>query len=51
LISTYLQQIPIEAEGLDQAPIVRRLTGLLSQDVSREDYRPHLEEKYGDQSS
>ena len=51
LISTYLQQIPIEAEGLDQAPIVRRLTGLLSQDVSIGDYRHHLEEKYGDQSS
>ena len=51
LISTYLQQIPIEVEGLDQAPIVRRLTGLLSQEVSIGDYRQHLEEKYGDQYS
>jgi hypothetical protein len=51
LISTYLQQIPIEVEGLDQAPIVRRLTGLLSQDVSIGDYRHHMEEKYGDQYS
>ena len=49
LISTYLQHIPIESEVLDKAPIVRRLTGLLSPDVSIGDYRQHLEEKYGGQ--
>jgi len=47
LISTYLQQIPTETNELDHAPIVRRLTGLLSSTVSTEDYKKHLEEKYG----
>ena len=48
LISAYLLQIPTEFEVLDHAPVVRRLTGLLSPDVAIEDYRKHLEEKYGD---
>lgn len=47
LISTYLQHIPAELEPLEQAPLVRQLTGLLSTDVSVEDYKKHLEEKYG----
>ncbi len=47
LISAYLQHIPTESEVLDHAPVVRRLTGLLSSDVSIDDYRKHLEEKYG----
>jgi len=48
LISTYLEQFPTgSAEILDRAPIVRRLTGLLSPEVSVEDYRQHLAEKYG----
>ena len=47
LISIYLQNIPSEYEGLKQAPVVQRLTGLLSQNVSTEDYKKHLEEKYG----
>ena len=47
LISAYLQQIPVESEVLDDAPVVRRLTGLLSPSVSPEDYKKHLEEKYG----
>jgi hypothetical protein len=42
LISAYLQQIPYESEVLDHAPIVRRLTGLLSPD----DYKKHLKDKY-----
>ena len=46
LIEAYLQNIP--AQGLlDDAPIVRRLSGSLSLDVSIEDYHRHLEEKYG----
>lgn len=48
LISVYLKHIPSESEVLDQAPVVRRLTGLLSPDVSIEDYKKHLEDKYGD---
>jgi hypothetical protein len=47
LISAYLQRIPTESELLDSAPVVRRLTGLLSADVSVDDYKKHLEEKYG----
>jgi hypothetical protein len=46
LISAYLQHIPSENEILSHAPIVRRLTGLLSNDVTVEDYKKHLEEKY-----
>jgi hypothetical protein len=47
LISAYLQHIPSESEVLDHAPVVRRLTGLLSPDVSTDDYKQHLEDKYG----
>jgi hypothetical protein len=46
LIEAYLLNIP--AQGLlEDAPIVRRLSGSLSQDVSIEDYHKHLDEKYG----
>jgi hypothetical protein len=47
LISAYLQQIPSEVALLDHAPVVRSLTGLLSSDVSVDDYKKHLDEKYG----
>jgi hypothetical protein len=47
LISAYLQQIPSDSKILDNAPVVRRLTGLLSLDVSPDDYKKHLEDKYG----
>ena len=47
LISTYLQQIPDSAIGLEDAPIVRRLSGSISPDVTVEDYKKHLDEKYG----
>ena len=46
LISAYLQRIPDERESLDYT-VVRKLTGMLSRDVSMEDYKKHLEEKYG----
>ena len=46
LIETYLRRIPTQ-EPLDDAPIVRRLSGILPKDVSIQDYREHLEEKYG----
>ena len=48
LISTFLEHIPAEPDVLEQAPVVRRLTGLLSQTMSAEDYKKHLEEKYGE---
>jgi len=45
LIEAYFQNIP--AQGLlENAPIVRRLSGILSPEISKEDYRKHLEEKY-----
>lgn len=47
LISAFLGHIPAEIEPLEQAPIVRQLTGLLSSNLSPEDYKKHLEEKYG----
>jgi len=39
--------IPAPLSALENAPIVRRLSGTLSQDVSVEDYKQHLAEKYG----
>jgi hypothetical protein len=45
LIEAYLRHIPAQ-EPLDNAPIVRRLSGTLSQDISVQDYKKHLEEKY-----
>jgi hypothetical protein len=47
LISTYLEQLPTSSsEILDRAPIVRRLTGLLSPDLSAADSKEHLKQKY-----
>jgi hypothetical protein len=48
LISTFLEHIPSESNVLEHAPVVRRLTGLLSPTISTEDYKKHLEEKYGE---
>jgi hypothetical protein len=47
LISAYLQQIPEPGSELANAPIVRRLSGSIAPDVSVEDYKKHLDEKYG----
>ena len=47
MIVAYLQQIPADDEVLAHAHAVRRLTGLLSPSLSRDDYRMHLQEKYG----
>jgi len=46
LIDTYLRHIPAQAP-FDSAPIVRRLSGTISKNVSLQDYKKHLEEKYG----
>ena len=45
LIEAYLRRIPAQGP-LDNAPIVRRLSGMLSQGVTLQDYKNHLEEKY-----
>jgi hypothetical protein len=47
LISAYLQQISTQGSELEQAPIVRRLTGSLSAGISIDDYKKYLDEKYG----
>lgn len=46
LIEAYLRRIPSQ-QPLENAPIVRRLSGTLPPDVTLQDYRQHLEEKYG----
>ena len=48
LISTYLEQIPTGSDILDHAPVVRRITGLLSPEITLQEYKKHLEEKYGE---
>ncbi|MBN1450708.1 MAG: hypothetical protein JW963_06805 [Anaerolineales bacterium] len=46
LIEAYLRRIPAQ-EPFEDAPIVRRLSGTLSQDVTIQDHKEHLAEKYG----
>jgi hypothetical protein len=46
LIEAYLRRIPAQAP-LENAPIVRWLSGRLSQKASIRDYKEHLEEKFG----
>ncbi|GAB4528831.1 MAG: hypothetical protein Kow0063_05360 [Anaerolineae bacterium] len=50
LVSEYLRRLAAEKDPLSDAPIVQRLSGVLSQDVSVEDYREYLELKYGRQA-
>jgi replication fork clamp-binding protein CrfC len=50
LVSEYLRQLSTQDDPLADAPIVRRLSGTLSQDASVEDYYKYLEEKYGGQT-
>ena len=47
LINEYLYHIPVPISVLENAQIVRRLSGTLSKNVSIADYKKHLEEKYG----
>ena len=47
LISEYLRQLTTQSDPLPNAPIVQRLSGTLSQDVSLQDYEAYLEEKSG----
>ena len=46
LIEAYLRRIPPQ-EPLDDAPIVRQLSGILPENVTVQNYHIHLEEKYG----
>jgi hypothetical protein len=46
LIETYLRHIPAK-QPLENAPTVRWLTGKLSPNMTVQDHKKHLEEKYG----
>jgi hypothetical protein len=46
LIESYLSSIAAHP-SLEDAPIVRRLSGALSPGVTIQDYKDHLDEKYG----
>jgi len=45
LIEAYLRRIPA-GQSLENAPIVRRLSGSLTPDVNVQDYKKHLDDKY-----
>lgn len=45
LIDIYLRRIPSQGSLVD-APIVKRLSGTISEKVSVQDYMDHLEDKY-----
>lgn len=45
LIEAYFRRIPVR-QPMENAPIVRRLSGRLSPDVTIRDYKTHLEEKH-----
>jgi hypothetical protein len=51
LVSEYFRQLGAEDHLLTDAPIVRRLSGILTQEAMIEDYHQYLEEKYGGQAS
>jgi hypothetical protein len=46
LIDSFLKQIPVQG-SLKEAPTVRYLTGVLSPNASKDEYKAHLDEKYG----
>ncbi|MBE0684953.1 MAG: hypothetical protein IH585_03030 [Anaerolineaceae bacterium] len=49
LIESFLKNIPSQFP-LENAPIVRRLSGSFPKNLSIQDYRDHLEDKYGKQT-
>jgi len=46
LIEAYLRNIPNQI-NLEEAAIVRRLSGILPSDINVQDYKDHLDKKYG----
>ena len=50
LVAGYLRQLQSKDDPLAGAPVVRRLSGILQQEASVEEYHLHLEEKYGRQA-
>jgi hypothetical protein len=49
LVSEYLRRLTNQSDPLDDAPIVKRLSGILTENVSVEDYKKYIDEKYGNQ--
>jgi hypothetical protein len=49
LISEYLRRLSLEAGSHEDAPVVQRLSGILSRDVDLADYHHYIEGKYGNQ--
>jgi hypothetical protein len=47
LVSDFLRELIAARQPLAGAPVVRRLSGTLSPEVSLEDYQTYLKEKYG----
>lgn len=47
LITSYLDHLAMKDDVLASSPIVRRLSGSLSREVSVDDYHRYLEDKYG----
>jgi hypothetical protein len=50
LVTEYFRCLGAANEPLTDAPIVRRLSGILAPEASVEDYHQHLEDKYGGQA-
>ena len=48
LVENYLKSLAIEQnDPLIQTPILQRLTGILPENISSDEYHQHLDEKYG----
>jgi hypothetical protein len=47
LVVTHLEHLRREGDPLAEAPVTRRLAGALPPDASPQEYRDHLERKYG----
>jgi hypothetical protein len=50
LVTEYFRHLGAGNEPLKDAPIVRRLSGILAQEASVEDYHQFLEDKYAEQA-
>lgn len=48
LVTEYLCRLGTHDDGLADAPVVRRLSGVDSRDVGAEEHREHLWRRYGD---
>ena len=46
LVTSHLERLGAEDERLGDAPMTRRLTGVLPPEASLQDYREHLEHKH-----